>query len=296
MRNLVLSLLLSTLSLAAVGQTRPAITGVAFFRGYAADMDASAKYYDGDLGFTRVKGNGVDRYAVNGSQWFEVTALPSPAPASRLAAVGFTTRDAKALETYLKAHGVAVVNEMDHGKFSVKDPEGNLVYFVQAGSMAKAIGPVSPRASGHRIIHVGFVVRSREAEDKFWKEILGFKPYWSGGMKDDRTDWVSLQVPDGSDWLEYMLNIKPDASLKTVGVMDHFSMGVPKMQMAIDQLKTNGCTSAECNSAKLGKDGKVQMNLYDPDLTRIEYMEFAPSGEICCSPITGKTPTLVEEK
>lgn len=294
MRILLTFFLLSALSLAGVCQQRPAITGVAFFRGYASDMDASAKFYDGDLGFTRVKANGVDRYSVNGSQWFEMTPLPSPAPASRLEAVGFTTRDAKALETYLKAHGVAVVNEMNHGAFSVKDPEGNLVYFVQAGSMKLA--PASPRASSHRIIHVGFVVHSREAEDKFWKEILGFRPYWSGGMKDDRTDWVSLQVPDGLDWVEYMLNIKPDASLKTIGVMDHFALGEPKMQVAIDQLKKNGCTSATCSDSKMGKDGKVQMNLYDPDLTRSEYMEFAPSGEVCCSPILGKSPTEVENR
>jgi catechol 2,3-dioxygenase-like lactoylglutathione lyase family enzyme len=296
MRGLLNFLLLSTMPLTALAQQRPAITGVAFFRGYAADRDASAKFYDGDLGFTRVKVKDLDRYAVNGSQWFEMAPLPSPAPASRMAAVGFTTRDAKALETYLKAKSVPVVDEIKHGAFSVRDPEGNLVYFVQAGSMQKTIGAVSPRASAHRVIHVGFVVKSREAEDKFWKEILGFKPYWSGGMKEDRTDWASLQVPDGSDWLEYMLNVSPTASLKSAGVMDHFSMGVTSMQTAIDQLKKNGCTNPACSKSQMGRDGKVQMNLYDPDLTRIEYMEFNPSGEVCCSPITGKAPTETEEK
>jgi hypothetical protein len=31
-------------------------------------------------------------------------------------------------------------------------------------------------------------------------------------------------------------------------------------------------------------------------LTRVEFMEFQPSGPICCSPITGKPPTEVESK
>jgi hypothetical protein len=30
------------------------------------------------------------------------------------------------------------------------------------------------------------------------------------GMKDDTTDWISQQVPDGTDWLEYMLVKGPE--------------------------------------------------------------------------------------
>jgi len=26
-------------------------------------------------------------------------------------------------------------------------------------------------------------------------------------MKDEQDDWVAMQVPDGTDWVEYMLNI-----------------------------------------------------------------------------------------
>jgi len=48
-------------------------------------------------------------------------------------------------------------------------------------------------------------VHSREAEDKFYKEILGFRAYWFGGMHPEKLDWVSQQTPDGHDWLEYML-------------------------------------------------------------------------------------------
>ncbi len=62
-----------------------------------------------------------------------------------------------------------------------------------------------------RIIHAGFIVHDRAATEHFYKDILGFRPYWHGGMKDDETDWVSMQVPDGTDWLEFMVNISPDA-------------------------------------------------------------------------------------
>ena len=49
------------------------------------------------------------------------------------------------------------------------------------------------------------MIHSKDASDKFYRDILGFRPYWFGGAKPDRIDWVSQQVPDGRDWLEYML-------------------------------------------------------------------------------------------
>ena len=45
-------------------------------------------------------------------------------------------------------------------------------------------------------------------------------------MKDNETDWVAMQVPDGTDWVEYMLNVKPNADQHTMGVMNHISLGV----------------------------------------------------------------------
>jgi hypothetical protein len=41
----------------------------------------------------------------------------------------------------------------------------------------------------------------------------------------------------------------------------------------------------------MGKDGKWQANLYDPDGTRVELMEFQPVTDPCCSPFTAPSPT-----
>jgi catechol 2,3-dioxygenase-like lactoylglutathione lyase family enzyme len=294
--NILALTALTLLGSFAEAQQRPAITGIAFMRLYASSPDASAQFYDHDLGFTREKLKGYDRYPVSDSQWLEVAPLPSPTPAARMEAIAFTTRDAAGLERYLRAHSVPIVQKFDHGQFGVKDPEGNLVIFVQTGSAKIPATALTPRRSSQRIIHVGFVVQSRDAEDKFYREILGFRPNWYGGRTADRTDWVSLQVPDGTDWLEYMLNIPANASLKQIGVQDHFSLGIAQMSSAVDALARNGCTSADCKKTQMGRDGKVQMNVYDPDLTRVEFMEFKPSGEICCSPFLGKMPSEVEDK
>jgi catechol 2,3-dioxygenase-like lactoylglutathione lyase family enzyme len=277
-------------------KARPAITGIAFVRLYATNPDASAAFYDHDLGFTRQRLNGFDRYAVSGSQWIEVAPLPSPAPAARLECVAYTTRDAAGLEQYLRAHAVAIVQQRKHGQFAVKDPEGNLVVFVQTDAVKIPASGFSPRRSSQRIIHAGFAVHSAEAEDRFYREILGFRPNWHGGRDPGRTDWVSLQVPEGTDWLEYMLNGGPDPQAKQLGVMDHFSLGTAQMSDVIDRLSSNGCTSANCKKSQMGLDGKVQLNVFDPELTRVEYMEFKPSGTTCCSPILGQLPREIEDR
>jgi len=287
------------LSLTALAQhpARPAITGIAFARFYTTEPEAAQKFYGTTLGFERKETDDMWIYPVNHSQWIEVlTTPPPPKPNVRMAAVAFTTSNATQLQSYLEAHNIKPEIPLKNGQFGVRDPEGNLVIFVQRDSeklVARALG--SSFATSTRIIHVGFIVTDRAKEDAFWQQILGFRPYWHGGPKDDVTNWVSLQVPDGTDWLEYMLNAGPDPSLHQTGVMDHFSLGVTQMNDAVAALARNHCEGPNCSKTQMGRDGKVQLNLFDPDQTRVEFMEFAPAQDPCCSPFTAKHPSASDE-
>lgn len=305
----LLSLAVSAASqLPAQQPTRPAITGIAFARFSTTDPAAAERFYGQTLGYTRKTISGpLWIYPVNSSQWIEIdpTAAP-PAPNLRMEAVGFTTRDAAALQRYLQAHNVAIVHPLEHGKFAVRDPEGNLVYFVQSASSTQAspsptaevvaAAKLSTIAPSHRLIHAGYIVQDRAKEDTFWRDLLGFRPYWHGGWKEGTDDWVSIQVPEGTDWLEYMLRLDPGSDLKSHGVADHISLGTKDMQTVIDGLARNRCEGPNCAKSQVGKDGKIQLNLFDPDLTRIEYMEFTPRETPCCSPIVGPAPTETENR
>ncbi len=141
------------------------------------------------------------------------------------------------------------------------------------------------------MIHTGIVVRHPEAEDHFYRELLGFRRYRHGGMKDGETDWISLQVPDGTDWLEYMLNQPENMDLRQTGVMNHISLGVADMKQAQSVLESHGWKPHDSEHVQMGKDGKWQLNVYDPDLTRVELMEFKPAQKPCCSDFTGPHPT-----
>jgi catechol 2,3-dioxygenase-like lactoylglutathione lyase family enzyme len=223
----------------------------------------------------------------------ELEAVEGQPPSSLLREVAFSTDDAKKLRNFLLKNGVRAEKLTKCGEdpcFAALDPEQQRLIFVQRSgtSNTEIPGAYSPAPTRSPIIHAGFVVHDRAVEDRFYKDILGFHVYWHGGRTDDETSWVDMQVPDGTDWLEYMLNVSPDASHKTLGVMNHIALGVPDIHAVEQKLRTNGWTGTE--QPKIGRDGKWQLNLYDPDDTRVEFMEFTPVQKPCCSDYTGPHP------
>ncbi len=228
-----------------------------------------------------------------GKQWVGYSPAPDPKATDRMDHVAFTTDNIVGLRRYLAEKGIKaskIEGRSDHSlSFMTTDPEGHRVEFVERGKAEVPEPPAS--AVSHRMIHAGFLVYKRDAEDHFYREILGFRPYWHGGMKDNVTDWVSLQVPDGTDWLEYMLNQPEHPDLQLTGVMNHISFGVADMPKAQALLESHGWKTHGGEHAQMGRDGKRQLNVFDPDMTRIELMEFAPAEKPCCSDFTGPHPT-----
>ena len=101
-------------------------------------------------------------------------------------------------------------------------------------------------------------------------------------MNDKETDWVDMRVPDGTDWLEYMLNVhSPDP--QELGVMDHLALGVPSVKAGYETVIRRGLKPNE--KPEIGRDGKWQLSLYDPNYTRVELMEPTPVEKPCCSPM-----------
>jgi len=219
----------------------------------------------------------------------ELTQKPT---GNNLVQITFETSDLEALHSYLASRGLQPTEIFKTGSngtnplFWVVDPELHQIGFVQLKE------PYHYNHSGKqvsgRLIHAGFVVHNRTAMDKFYKDILGFHVYWHGGMKDGVDDWVDMQVPDGTDWIEYMLNVPVNADKRTLGIMNHIALGIPDIHAAQIQLLKNGMQLSE--EPKIGRDGKWQLNLYDPDQTRVELMEFTPTQKPCCSGYTGPHP------
>ncbi len=299
LRNVLCVLLVAGLPgalLAQAGVKRPAITGIAHMTVYATDPAAAKKFYVGELGFAEGTPDaaGEGRFYASQTQYVVVAPLPADHTNSRLKAVYFNTADAEELRHYLQAHGVGVPAKLTRDadgtlSFEVKDPESNAIGFEQAGTGRKIGQAQNPTST--RIIHVGFAVKSQAVEDPFYRDVLGFRPYWHGAMKEGAADdWVSQQVPDGSDWLEYMLEPMEHASQRQLGVMNHFSLGVVDISGAASRLEAHGWQETPGEHRQDGKDGKRQLNVFDPDQTRVEFMEFTNFREPCCSAFTAANP------
>ncbi len=293
-----LALVLAAFATSAFPQTpaaRPRITGIDHVSFYTTAPDGVKKLYGDVLGFASaapVEAGGTVRYMV-GTQWVGYSAAPDPKATDRMDHVAFTTDNIVALRRYLNEKGIKasqIQGRSDHSlSFTVDDPEGHHIEFVERGKGEAA--PVAASAVSRHMIHTGFVVYHRDAEDHFYRDVLGFRPYWHGGMKDGDTDWVAIQVPEGTDWLEYMLNQPEHMDLQLTGVMNHISLGVADMKKAQAIMESHGWKSHGDEQAEIGKDGKWQLDVFDPDLSRVELMEFKPTQKPCCSDFTGPHPS-----
>lgn len=296
--NRLLSMIAATLAsipLAAQEQpAKPTVTAVAGIRVLAEDLEKSREFYGKELGLRECRSDAALCFQVTPIQKIEVEPLGREKTQNRLVFIAFATRNDVALRQSLADAGIQVgdqITQPDGTKFfDVLDPEDHAVRFVEYFRPPLLTKTDREVRVSTEIIHVGYVVRDRTAMDRFYRDVLGFRMYWHGGMKDDETSWVAMQVSDrhGTEWLEYMLNISPTADKHTLGVMNHIALGVKDIHVAQQQLIKNGWKPGE--EPKLGRDGKWQLNLYDPDDTRIEFMEFTPKGKTCCSEFTGPHP------
>lgn len=279
---------------------RPRITGIDHFSFYTTNPEAVQKLYKGTLGLSSadpVEPGGKWRFIV-GKQWIGYAPAPDPKVNDRMDHVAFRTDDAVAMKKYLESKGIKgseIQTRADKSRaFVVKDPDGYRVEFVERAKN-DAIPAVPQSAASQRMIHAGILVRDRAAADKFYRDTLGFRLYWYGGKSKvwhlEHPDWVSMQVPDGTDWFEYMLNVEENPSLKTTGVMNHISLGVKDMDKAEGILRSHGWTPHGDEHQQMGLDGKKQLNVFDADWSRVELMEFTNAEKPCCSDFQGKHPS-----
>lgn len=299
---LVLCFALSGVMLAAgspKNTDRPRITGIDQVTIYVSDVEKSRQFYSDVLGLAA----GCPQYSgsdtclcVRPSEQRIVLKLVPPqiridAHKSWLAEVTFATDDVLDLRQYLLSHGLrpGPIQKNSDGaqSFRVRDPEGNSIGFIHRSPSKIAYAPSSKQISS-RMIHAGFVVKDLAAENRFYVDILGFRLYWQGGFKDDGTDWYELQVPDGPDWIEYMLNIPANADHKERGVQNHFSFGVKDVHATAAELRSRGYETFD--GPEVGRDGKDSLDAYDPDGTRVEIMDLTPVQKPCCHSYTAEHP------
>jgi catechol 2,3-dioxygenase-like lactoylglutathione lyase family enzyme len=290
-RTLTATLLafVSTTSLSAQAPQRPHITGVAHISLLARDYEKTRSFYSQFLGFqepyTLKNADGspsMTFFKINDRQYIEL-APEREAGTDRLSHISLETDDIEALRAYLASKGVKVPSEAHRGRignlaFNIVDPAGHTVEMTQYtadGWTMKAKGQyTSDKQISHRMSHVGIIVTDLDAEYKFYTDILGFKETWRGSSSGSVLSWVNLKVPDGEDYLEFMLyKDSPDPTHR--GGAHHLCLQVPDVAASIAALEANPYAKMYGRPIEthLGINRKRQANLFDPDGTRTEIME-----------------------
>ena len=93
-------------------------------------------------------------------------------------------------------------------------------------------------------------------------------------MTDSVTHWINMKVPDGTDYVEYML-VTGKVDRQSLGVLHHLALQVPDIQKALEILRQrpSGWDPALVRPPQVGRNNRWQLNLYDPDGSRTELME-----------------------
>jgi lactoylglutathione lyase len=269
---------------------RPPIVGIAHIAFKVSDMAKARAFYGDVLGydepFRLFQQDGTTMltyFKINDRQFIEVLpGLPSDED-ERLAHIALETTDLEALRLYLAEKGIKTPEKVSQGadknlSMPLTDPDGHPIEFVQylPDSMhSKTRGEyLSLRRLSDRMLHVGITVKDPATADRFYKDVLGMSEIWRGGMTSSRTDWINMRVPDGTDYIEYMLT-KDTVNRRLRGVLHHLALQVPDIQKALESVRERspGWSPASIESPEVGRNNRWQLNLYDPDGSRTELME-----------------------
>ena len=270
----------------ATAAERPPLVGVSHIAFQVSDVARARAFYGGLLGYEEAPRTGqppppVVRFRVNARQYIEVVPGLPAGKDERLDHVAFQTTDLTALRAWLEEKGVKTAEpglEAGNRAMRVSDPDGHAVEFVQheAGSpMARALGPgEGGRRVSARLLHIGLTVADAAAADRFYKDVLGFSEIWRGGRTDAATDWINMKVPDGTDYLEYMLVSGP-VDRERLGSLHHVALLVPDIQAALETVRARpgGLDPKAVRTPQVGRNRRWQLNLFDPDGSRTELME-----------------------
>jgi len=288
------SLLAILLSLALPAQTapeRPHITGISHVGYFVSDLPKAIAFWHDLLGYdesyTLTKKDSEDiRIAfikINDHQHIELFNEAPTRPPSMMSHLCFTVDDIEEMRIYLRSKGYKV-KLGDGGKtrtgdyaFEIKDPNGMLIEFVQSlpdGLEMQAAGKFLPATRiSPRIYHLGYMAGDAEKTTDFYK-MLGFTETWRGGANPKELSWINMKVPDGDDYIELMLyHSLPDAA--KWGTKNHLSLVVPDIEKSVADLESRPAYKdyGKPLTIATGVNGKRQVNLYDPDGTRVEIME-----------------------
>lgn len=265
------------------------ITRIAEVAFEVSNLKSARGYYEGVLGFPeafQIKSLGGAAevfFKVNDNQYIIATPTLKPGELDRNDHVALQTSDIQAARRALVAQGLnpsAITQRADGNPvFSLRDPEGNQVQFIQyvPGSRQEQLRSKlddSPRVS-KEIYHAGLWETNRQAATDFYTKLGLLRgrtlPGASGEYLELGAHAIDLEtknppIPDTpATHARYMR--------EQYGSMYHVCVAVPDIQAAKRFVESRGHLSDAQVAVHIGHNRHWMMNTFDPDGSRTEIME-----------------------
>lgn len=292
MKRLAINLLLTSVFFASTagGETkRPRILGLAHVALFVSDLQKARGFYEDFLGYQEPyvlkRDDGSDRIVfikINDQQYIELFA-ENPKQDGHLGHISFFTDSAQQMRDFLASRNIKVPDKVAKGRignsnFNIIDPDGHMVEIVQyerdSWTMREKGKFMPDTRISTQMAHAGILVGRLDPAMKFYRDVLGFQEFWRGSSSGTELSWVNMRVANGTDYLEFMLYSKPP-DIQQTGVKNHICLFTPDVNKAVAILESRPAFKnyGRPITVNVGKNGKRQANLFDPDGTRIELME-----------------------
>jgi len=283
----LLTLLLLVSAPFAQSAPRAHLLGIAHVAFRGGDLTKTAAFYEQVLGYQepfalKDPANNLEMkfVKVNDLQYLEL--MPGDARIhGQLDHFAVYTDDLKAMRSYLQSEQVQIVRDIHTGRIgnpflTVRDPDGHLIEILEysmKSQTAAAKGKFLPdsRVSGH-ITHIGVLINSVGSSMKFYRDILGFRETGRGGGTAGQPEWVNLQLPDGTDYVE-LLPFSGVASPAQLRAQNHLGLATVDVRKSLAMLQSRNPENPITTSVQSGGNLPLRANIFDPDGVRIELMQ-----------------------
>lgn len=281
------------IALLLVGMLRGAdlpLLGLAHVGVRVADVEKARAFYHGVLGLEEAFRAKVPDptlfFKVNDHQFIKVTPGLAPGELVPMTHIAMYTDRIQDLRQMMMAAGLSpssIKKSPQDGNlaFTLQNLPGQKLAFLEFvqylpdSQTARALGKfLNPQAMGDHLQHAGINATDMAAARNFYVNTLGFKETWSR-TNGGRVALIHLRMPGPSgDYVELSNQTGvADLSRERAGQAAHFSFEVPEVQFTYKQSLDRIKPEDRREAPRFGFDERWQCNLFDPDGTRVEFMQ-----------------------
>lgn len=266
------------------------IVGIAHVAFQSSSLPVSRMFYTGMLGHElafEIRSPAKAWYfKINDDQFVKLIQADGPTDGDRLVEIAFQVSDIHRTHTLLRERGLLPhpIEVRPDGTLAttVQDPDDHTLAFVEYtpdSHQTQARGRhLGKRRAADRLAHTRVVSTDPRRTRAFYEEKLGFVEFWRGAPDGSSDDLIHVRMPgERGDSLEYVILEGPPTGERFISARQ-ITLQTTHLHASHQTLCNHGLQDIELYHPRIGRNGHWLFNVFDPDSTRIEYMDARPAG------------------